>query len=132
MNHRLTVTASVFAVVNPRRIQPMKSFCFFFRVLPAVLLLFLLVGCDKSTRISTAAAGHKINAVITGAHSIDTHDDHGVITSPYGTVTIESTRIRLDGGSWTTIPAKSLVEIRISRGKVLLAAGNVSVKRTQN
>lgn len=102
------------------------------RALPAALLLFTLVGCAKSTRISTKAAGHAITAVISGEHSIESHDDQGVITSPYGTVTIEPARIKLDGASWTPILAGSAVEVRISRGRVSLTAGNVTVKRSQS
>ena len=110
----------------------MKPFSTFLRALPVALLLVTLVACAKSTRISTNAAGHAITAVISGDHSIESHDDHGVITSPYGTVTIEPARIKLDGASWTAIPAGSAVEVRISRGKVSLTAGNVTIKRSQN
>jgi hypothetical protein len=104
-----------------------------FPMLIASLLLMLgPVGCEKTTRISTAAAGHEITAVVSGDHSIDSQTDHGIISSPYGTVTIESSRMKLDDAPWTTIPVKSAVKVKISRGKVLLTAGNITVKRTVN
>lgn len=110
----------------------MKPFPSFLRAIPAVLMLFSLGACAKSNHISTNAAGHAITAIISGEHSIESHEDYGVISSPYGTVTIEPARMKLDGASWTAIPARIPMEVRISRGRVSLTAGNVTVERTQN
>jgi hypothetical protein len=98
----------------------------------ALLLIAGLVGCAKATRISTSAAGHEIDLVVSGNHSIESNPVQGVIKSPHGTVTIETNRVRVDNNAWTTIPVRIPVEVHISKGRVLLTAGNVTVKRTVN
>lgn len=132
MNRRFPFAASALALAKPCCTQPMKTFGHLIHILPAALVLFTLVGCAKTTRISTTAAGHEITAVTTGDHTVDSRDDRGVIQSPYGTVTIESNRVRVDNNAWTAIPEQSPVEVSISRGTVLVTAGRVTVKRTMN
>jgi hypothetical protein len=96
----------------------------------AAALIGGLIGCAKSTQISIQAAGHEISVLIAGNHSIESDADRASIRSSYGTVTVESTRMKLDDNPWTTIPADSPVEVRIAKGRVSMKAGNVTVKRT--
>jgi len=95
-------------------------------------LVMLITGCAKSTHLTTRAGGHEIRAEIVGNHSIDTQPERGTISSSYGTVTIERTRVKVDDADWTTIPEGVPVEVSISKGTVRLAAGKVTVKRTVN
>ena len=94
------------------------------------LLLLGLTSCTKSTHVSTNAAGHQITAEIVGSHSIDSHPDRGTISSPFGKITIEPTRVKFDEESWNAIAEGVPIEVRISRGKLWLAAGSLSMKRT--
>jgi len=94
------------------------------------ILMLAVNGCTKSTRVTTSAAGHEINAVIAGNHSIDSQSGQGVITSEFGQITIERTRVKLGDAPWTTIPENVSVEVSISKGKLWLAAGNVTTSRT--
>jgi len=96
------------------------------------LLLLASAGCAKSTHLTTKAGGHEIRADIVGNHSIDTQPERGTISSSYGTVTIERTRVKVDDADWTAIPEGVPVEVSISKGAVRLAAGKVTIKRTVN
>jgi hypothetical protein len=99
-------------------------------IVVSFVLLLGMTGCAKSTRISTRAAGHEINAVITGDHSIETQSDQGVISSPFGKVVIERARVKLDDAPWLKIPEDVSVEVKITRSKLWLSAGRVTTSRT--
>lgn len=94
------------------------------------LLMLASTGCTKSTHITTKAGGHQIRAEIVGNHSIDSQPDRGTISSQFGKITIERTRVKFDDAPWTTIPEAAPVKVSISRGKLSLAAGSVTIKRT--
>jgi hypothetical protein len=92
--------------------------------------LLLITGCTKYTRITTTAAGHLIHAEIAGDHAIDSHPDRGTICSPSGKITIERARAKFDDSPWTAIPEGVPVNVSISKGKLSLAAGRVTIKQT--
>lgn len=94
------------------------------------LLILGLSGCAKSTQITTSAGGHPIYAEIVGNHAIDSQA--GTISSPYGTITIERARAKFDDAQWTAIPEGVPVKVKIAKGKLWLAAGSVTIKRTIN
>jgi hypothetical protein len=93
-------------------------------------LMLVITSCMKSTKITANAGGHQIRAVIAGDHSINSQPERGTISSPFGKITIERARVQIDDAPWTTIPEAVPVEVSISKGKVLLTAGSVTVKRT--
>jgi hypothetical protein len=93
-------------------------------------LMLCLTGCEKSTRIITNAGGHEIRAVIAGNHSVDGQADRGVISSRYAKITIESARVKINDAPWAAIPAAALVELSVSKRKVILTAGPVTVRQT--
>jgi hypothetical protein len=93
-------------------------------------LMILATSCMKSTKITTNAGGHRIRAVIAGEHSINSQPERGTISGPFGKITIERARVQIDDAPWTTIPEAVPVEVSILKGKVLLTAGFVTVKRT--
>ena len=95
-------------------------------------LLLVITGCTKSTHLTTKAGGHEIRAKIVGNHSIDSQPDQGTISSPYGKITIERARVKFDDSPWTAIPEGVPVEVSISKGKMWLSAGSVTIKRTVN
>ena len=99
----------------------------------AALLIFLLsatTGCTKSTHVTTSAAGHQVSADIEGNHSLETKPDQAVISSPFGTVTIERARVRFDDAPWTKIPERAPIKVRISKHKLRMTSGTVTVTRT--
>lgn len=98
--------------------------------IPLVLLTLAVAGCSQSTEVTTRAAGHPIRAVIQGNHSIESHPDQGVITSPFGKVLIEPSRVRVDRAPWATVPEGALIKVSIARGRVRVNAGGVTVSRT--
>ena len=93
-------------------------------------LMLAITGCQKSTKVTTKAGGHQVLAVIQGEHSIVNRPGGGTIWSPFGKVTIERARAQIDDAPWTTIPELAPVAVRISKGKVLLTAGAVTITRT--
>jgi hypothetical protein len=93
-------------------------------------LLLAITGCMKSTSVTTNAGGHQIRAEIVGNHSIDSQPDQGTISSPFGKITIERTRAKFDDAPWTAIPENVPVRVSIAKGKLWLAAGPVTIKRT--
>jgi hypothetical protein len=104
----------------------------FIRTAMLGFVMLSIIGCAKSTHLATKAGGHEIRAEIVGDHSIDTQPERGRISSPYGTVTIERARAKIDDASWTAIPEGVPVTVSISKGTVRLAAGQVTIKRTVN
>ncbi len=93
-------------------------------------LMLAITGCTKSTHVTTNAGGHQIRAVIAGDHSITSQPDQGTISSPFGKITIERSRVKFDDAPWTTIPEAVPVQVRMSKGKLWLAAGPVTLKQT--
>ena len=108
----------------------MKTWSRTFRSLSALSLLLVLTGCDRSTRISTNAAGHAISAEIVGTHSIDSKTDRAVIDGEFGQITVERARVRLKDGPWTKIPENVPVTVGIARHTRWVTAGGVSIKES--
>ena len=94
------------------------------------VLMLTVAGCSKTTEITTNAAGHPIRADIKGNHSIETQSDQGVISSPFGKVTIERARVRVEGAPWAAIPEGVPIKVSIAKGKVRVNAGSVTIART--
>ena len=90
------------------------------------LLAFVVAGCSKGTHVTTKAAGHEIHAVVSGTHAVDSTADSAVISSEFGAITIERSRLKLGNNKWTKIPEDAEVEVRISKGKLWASAGNVT------
>jgi len=110
--------------------QPVTSNPRFIMTALLGLVMLVIAGCAKSTHLTTKAGGHEIRAEIVGNHSIDTQPERGTISSPYGKITIERARVKFDDSPWTAIPERVPVKVSISKGKLWLAAGSVTVKRT--
>jgi hypothetical protein len=108
---------------------PMKSKITIMTALACLALA--ITGCEKSTHIATQAGGHQVRAIIAGNHSIDSQPDQGTISSRFGKVTIERARVRIDDAAWAAIPEAVPIEVTVSRHKVLLTAGPVTVERTR-
>jgi hypothetical protein len=95
------------------------------------MLATLHTACARKLELTKLeAAGHAISAEIDGAASIESQADFAVITSPHGRVCIEAERVRLDDLDWTAISADVPVSVRITPGRVRIAAGKVTVGRT--
>ena len=95
-----------------------------------IVLMLAVTGCNKATHVTTSAAGHQIRAAIEGNHSIESHPNQGVIASPFGKITIERARVQFDDAPWTKIPEGVAVKVSISKHKLFLTAGSVTMKRT--
>lgn len=98
----------------------------------AVAAAFLLAACDPVTEVSLQAAGHETTVRFQGTHAIENHPQQAVLRGEFGTVTIEQTRIRLEGLDWVAIPADAPVTVNIKRHRMKLSAGPVSMERTIN
>ena len=109
--------------------QSRKNSRFSFAALLIVILL-AATGCHRTTHVTTAAAGHQINADIEGNHSIESQTNQCVISSQFGKITVERSRVQLDDARWTTIPEDVPVRLRISSGKLWVNAGSVTTSRT--
>ncbi len=97
-----------------------------------VVLLVAVAGCGAHKTITTRAGGHDIHLVVAGNPSLDTHPDQGVLSSQYGRITIEKARARVDDAPWSAIPEGVPVEAEISKGRVSVTAGGVSIRRTKS
>lgn len=105
--------------------------CFLRMKLTASIFASLaIVGCYKSTHITTSAAGHEIFVTVEGNHSIDADTNRAVISSSYGNVTVERNRVRLGEGRWTTVPENAAVEVKISKHKSLVSTKSVTVSQS--
>ena len=107
----------------------------FFRTKSLAVLAGLALavsGCGHSTVIDTQAGVHQIRIVIAGNHSIDTQPERATITSPFGIVKVERARVQIGSAPWNTIPEAVPVELKISKGRITLAAGSVTIKQTIN
>ena len=101
-----------------------------FGALASLALLLTLTACGKSTLVSTNAAGHAISAELEGNHSIDAQTNRAIISSRFGSVTIEPARVRIDGAPWTRIPKGAPVELSISKHRTRVSAGPVLIVAT--
>lgn len=113
--------------LNFRRVYEKPGFTV---VAVLIVLMLAVTGCNKSTQITTSAAGHQIRAAIEGNHSIESHPSQGVITSPFGKITIERARVQFDDAPWTKIPEGVPVKVSISKHKLSLTAGSVTIKQS--
>ena len=90
-----------------------------------------LVGCTRAPQVSTQAAGHAITARIKGdATKVESRPDSARLASEFGEVTVERTRMRIDGASWVKIAEGAPVTVSIERGRISVEAGTVRVNRT--
>ncbi len=96
--------------------------------LSAVAFLLTLTACRRSAHVSTHSAGHEISAEIEGNHSVDNQTNRAVFTSEFGTITVESNRVRLGEGPWTKIPEAVPLDLGISKHKRWVTADGVSVR----
>jgi hypothetical protein len=92
--------------------------------------LLAVSGCGHSTVINTQAGGHQIRAVIAGNHSLNSQPESATITSAFGTVTVERTRVQIGSAPWNKIPEAVPVELSMSKGRIALTAGSVTIKQT--
>jgi len=95
-------------------------------------VLLAVSGCGHSSFIDTTGGGHQIRAVIAGNHSINSQPGRATIVSAFGTVTVERSRVQIGGGPWNRIPEAVPVELKISKGKIALTAGSVTITQTIN
>lgn len=95
------------------------------------LTLIAMTACTPAPQISTQAAGHTITAWIqgNGARS-EGRADGALLGSDLGQVTIERTRMRIEGEAWVQITEGAPVTVHIERGRITLKASSVSVGRT--
>lgn len=93
-------------------------------------LLIALCGCDHPPDLFTEAAGHAISARIKGPHEVVTEAGQAVISGPFGRVTIERAQVRVNDGSWTTIPEGVPVSLEMARSRLRLKAGNVTISHS--
>jgi hypothetical protein len=96
----------------------------------AIASILFLTGCIHRERFETSGGGHKISAVVEGGLTAESHATHAAISSPFGAVTIEPGRARIDQGPWQKIPENAFVQMRISKHTVSIRAGSVSMTRT--
>ena len=94
--------------------------------------LLAVAGCNRATVVNTQAGGHQIRTIVAGNLSIQSQPESATITTAFGTVTIERTRVRISGAPWNSIPEAVPVELRISKGRIALTAGRVTIKQTIN
>jgi hypothetical protein len=95
-------------------------------------VVLLVSGCNRGEAMVTHAAGHEITAYIQGAHSIANREGSTILGSQFGAVTVERTRVRIEGQDWNAIPADVPVSIDIRPGKLRITAGRVRISRTVN
>lgn len=95
------------------------------------LTLLAVTACTRSPEISTSAAGHAITADIKGnGTKVEAQPERGLLSSEFGQVTIERSRMRVGELAWVGIPENVPVAVTIRRGKVALKAGRVSVAQS--
>lgn len=97
-----------------------------------LLLVFLLVGCHHSKRISLQSAGHAISVQVEGDHSIDAESGKAVIRTAYGSISIEPSRVTLDGAHWTRIPEGVPVRVGMFKHSQWIAAGSVTIRQSSS
>jgi hypothetical protein len=95
---------------------------------------FTLTACSQKTQlpqISAQAAGHAITARIAGQGArVEDHAEGARLGSEFGEVTIERTRLRIEGAGWVRIAEGAPVTLSIERGRIDVKAGKVSASRT--
>ena len=96
----------------------------------ALTLGWAVTACTNARHVMVNAVNHEIRADIEGTHSIDEQPTHAIISGQFGKVTIERSRVRVEGLEWVTIPEDSPVAVRIVKHKLTVKAGGVSIVRT--
>jgi hypothetical protein len=95
---------------------------------------FALTACSRQAplpQITAQAAGHAITAQIAGKDAkVEDHADGARLGSEFGHVTIERTRMRIEGSGWVGIAEGAPVTLRIERGRTDVKAGNVSASQS--
>ena len=101
------------------------------RLAAAVVTALTLAACSQTRPLSTQAAGHAITARIAGDHTlVKAHADGALLGSEFGSVTIERTRLRIEGANWVKIAEAVPVSLTIQRGHIHLTAGHVTLAQT--
>jgi hypothetical protein len=108
----------------------MKSLIFIWRVLLMIVLLLVLPACSKTSHITTTAPGHKVTGAIQELTSVDNQAGQTVITSQFGTITIERNRVLFNGAEWTTIPADAALELTLTKHKRSLTTSSKTTRKT--
>lgn len=118
-------------------LHPIRSLASGRRALGAIsigslaLALFATTACTQQPQISTQAAGHAVTARIKGnGTKVENRSDGALLSSEFGQVNIERTRMRIEGNSWVQISEGTPITLNIERGRITLNAGKVSVSRT--
>jgi hypothetical protein len=79
-------------------------------------------GCGKPqaakrTHLLTVAAGHEVELVTDGVASIDTQAAQSVISSPFGPITVEYSRVLRGTNVLGTIPVGVPIQIDLSTSR---------------
>jgi hypothetical protein len=98
--------------------------------LQAFILASTLTGCREAEHVIFNGVGHEISADIEGTHSIDAQLTQAVISSQFGKVTVERSRVRVDESQWVAIREDVPVTVRLFEHKLTINAGRVSIART--
>ena len=96
----------------------------------ALTLGWSVTACTNARHVILNAVGHEIRADIEGTHSIDEQPTHAIISGQFGKVTIERSRVRVEGLEWVAISENAPVAVRIVKHKLTVRAGGVSIART--
>lgn len=98
-----------------------------------LVLPLVLAGCASRERFETSGGGHQIVGDVEGPQVvIESRETHAAVSSPFGNVTIERDRAQIDQAGWVKIPENIPVKMSISKHKVSIRAGAVSMTRTIN
>lgn len=106
--------------------------CSRFACLLGLSLTLLFAGCSRMSLHQFTAAGHDIEARVSGPPEIAAFPHQAVIGSRFGTVTIESERMRMEALDWVVIAPDSAVSITITPNTLEVHAGKVTIRRTQS
>lgn len=91
------------------------------------IILLATSGCNRAPDFVTEAAGHAISAWIKGPHSVATESSQAVISGPFGNVVIERAQVKVNDGSWTSIPEGVPVRVEMDRSNVRIRADKVTI-----
>ncbi|MEO6003664.1 MAG: hypothetical protein ABIZ04_24600 [Opitutus sp.] len=104
------------------------------RPLFAPLLGFFLTlnmtGCTDARRVTLTAVGHEVSADIEGTQSVDDQPTQTVISSQFGKVMVERSRVRVEGLQWAAIAEHVPIAVKIFEHKLTVKAGGVFIART--
>jgi hypothetical protein len=90
-------------------------------------ILLASSACNRAPNFVTEAAGHAISAWIKGPYSVATEDAHAVISGPFGKVVIGRAQVKVNDGSWNSIPEGAPVRLEMDRSRVRIKADKVTI-----